>query len=74
MPNLYTQLAGVYDEIYQTLFDYDAEFAIYADFLTKHKAKRCPIFLCERDLILPQARGTTKGPRWSPRGHSKWKR
>ena len=39
MPNLYTQLAGVYDEIYQTLFDYDAEFAIYADFLTKYKAK-----------------------------------
>ena len=39
MPNLYTQLAVVYDEIYQTLFDYDAEFAIYADFLTKYKAK-----------------------------------
>ena len=38
MPNLYTQLASVYDEIYQTLFDYDKEYAVYQDFLSKHKA------------------------------------
>jgi SAM-dependent methyltransferase len=36
---LYTQLAGVYDEIYQTLFDYDKEFATYAAFLSKYKAQ-----------------------------------
>ncbi len=38
MPNLYTQLASVYDEMYQTLFDYDKEYAVYQDFLSKHKA------------------------------------
>ena len=39
MPNLYTQLASVYDEIYQTLFDYDKEYAVYQAFLSKHKAQ-----------------------------------
>ena len=39
MPNLYTQLAGVYDEIYQTLFDYDKEYTQYSDFLSKHNAQ-----------------------------------
>lgn len=39
MPNLYTQLAGVYDEIYQTLFDYDKEYAVYSRFLSEHKAQ-----------------------------------
>ena len=39
MPNLYTQLAGVYDEIYQTLFDYDKEYTVYSGFLSKHKAQ-----------------------------------
>ena len=39
MPNLYTQLAGVYDEIYQTLFDYDKEYAVYQGFLSKYQAQ-----------------------------------
>ncbi len=39
MPNLYTQLASVYDEIYQTLFDYDKEYAIYQGFLSKYQAE-----------------------------------
>lgn len=39
MSNLYTQLAGVYDEIYQTLFDYDKEYAQYSNFLSERNVQ-----------------------------------
>jgi ubiquinone/menaquinone biosynthesis C-methylase UbiE len=39
MSNLYSNLANVYDEIYQTIFDYDAEFEFYDSFLTKNNIK-----------------------------------
>jgi SAM-dependent methyltransferase len=39
MSNLYKNLANVYDEIYQTIFDYDAEFDFYDSFLTKNNIK-----------------------------------
>lgn len=39
MSNLYKNLANVYDEIYQTIFDYDVEFEFYDSFLTKNNIK-----------------------------------
>ena len=37
MSKLYTDLAHVYDQIYQTIFDYDAEFKFYHEYLTKNE-------------------------------------
>lgn len=39
MSKLYTNLANVYHEIYQTLFDYDEEFKFYDKHLTENKVK-----------------------------------
>jgi len=36
MSKLYTNLANVYHEIYQTLFDYDEEFKFYDEHLRKN--------------------------------------
>ncbi|WP_435355427.1 class I SAM-dependent DNA methyltransferase [Emticicia sp. SJ17W-69] len=39
MSKLYTSLAKVYHEIYQTLFNYDDEFAFYETYLQAHQIK-----------------------------------
>lgn len=39
MSKLYTNLANVYHEIYQTLFDYDEEFKFYDEHLSKNQVK-----------------------------------
>ena len=40
MTILYSNLARVYHEIYQTIFDYDEEFQIYDTFLKKYNGKK----------------------------------
>src|SRR3989338_6818460 len=40
MTKLYTKLARVYHEMYQTIFDYKREFKFYDRILRKYKAKK----------------------------------
>jgi predicted TPR repeat methyltransferase len=37
-PKLYTELAYLYDAIYQTFIDYDEEFKLYKNFMYKYEA------------------------------------
>ncbi|GAB3640383.1 class I SAM-dependent DNA methyltransferase [Spirosoma arcticum] len=39
MTKLYSDLAYLYDAMYQTFIDYDKEFGLYADLLRQHQAK-----------------------------------
>ncbi|MHA1563171.1 MAG: class I SAM-dependent methyltransferase, partial [Promethearchaeota archaeon] len=40
MTILYSKLARVYHEMYQTIFDYDEEFQIYDTYLKKYNGKK----------------------------------
>jgi len=39
MAKLYTSLAGIYDEMYTKIYDYDREFSFYHKWLKRYKAK-----------------------------------
>ena len=40
MTKLYTKLAGVYHEMYQSIFNYKKEFNFYNKILRKYKSKK----------------------------------
>ncbi|MBK9737029.1 MAG: class I SAM-dependent methyltransferase [Saprospiraceae bacterium] len=44
--NFYTSLAHIYHDMYQDLFDYDAEFIFYDEWLTKFEARHIIEFGC----------------------------